>query len=68
MAPMVSVRDAGIGADELVKIAKRFNVPIVERKDLARSLETVELDSEIPEHLYEAIAIVINSLEREKAP
>ena len=65
-APIVSIRDAQISADEIVRIARRYNVPVVEKKELAAALENVELDNEIPQHLYEAVAIVLNSIEGRK--
>jgi len=52
------------GVDELAlrirEVAKRHNVPIIENPPLARALHrTIEVDEEIPEEHYKAVAEVI---------
>jgi flagellar biosynthesis protein FlhB len=55
-------------AQKIIAIAKKHNVPIVRNIPLARSLFTLELDDEIPEDLYEAVAEILNFVARlEKA-
>ena len=63
MPPRVGVKAAAMTAEKVVSIAKRFGVPVVEDSALARSLDAVELDSEIPEELFEAVAVVLARLE-----
>jgi flagellar biosynthesis protein len=50
-------------ADQIVRLARRFNVPVVERPDVCQSLASVPLDSEIPEALYETAAALLVELD-----
>jgi flagellar biosynthesis protein len=63
-APAVSAKGEYLAADEVVKIARRFGVPVVERPALARSLAPLELDQEIPEDLFEAVAAVLQEIDK----
>lgn len=63
-APVLAVNASNNLADQVVKLAKRFNVPIVERPELARALSALEVDESIPEGLFEAVAIVLNEVEK----
>lgn len=62
-APTLSVRGEHLLADEIVRIAKRYGVPVVEDEALATALRDRELDEEIPEELYQAVAVVLHTLE-----
>lgn len=62
-APSLALKGDELGADRIVKLAHRYGIPVVENAQLARALNALELDEEIPEELYEAVAIVINNLE-----
>lgn len=64
-APTVSAQGEFLAADEVVRIAKRYGVPIIERAELAQILAEVPLDEEIPQELYEAVAIILQELERQ---
>lgn len=61
--PSISVKGDEISADEVVKIAKRFGIPVVERRELAKALSFQHLDEEISEALYQAVAVLINEIE-----
>lgn len=61
-APQISVHGEQILADEIVRIAKRFNVPIVEDAHLAQALGKLNVDTEIPEELYESVAVILKVL------
>lgn len=63
-SPEVSIKGEESEADFLVKIAKRYRIPIVENRELARSLNQLEIDQEIHEELFEATAIVLSRLSR----
>jgi flagellar biosynthesis protein len=65
VAPAVHVKGEACEADELVKIAKRFGVPVVENRSLASALSAIEIDREIPPSLFEAVAIVLAHLRRQ---
>ena len=61
-APEVSVKGDALMADEVVRIARRFGIPVVENPEMARALNTVEVDQQIPRNLFETVAILLNQL------
>jgi flagellar biosynthesis protein len=46
-------------ADEMVRMARRFGIPVVERDDVAESLAPLELDQRIPPELFEVAAALL---------
>ena len=62
-APELSVKGQDFLADDIVKIAQRYGVPFFEDSDLADLLGTQEVGGEIPEDLYEAVAVILRKLE-----
>lgn len=62
-APLVNAQGDAFGADEIVRIARRFGVPVVENSAVAQALSQLSLDQHIPENLYQAVAIILNNLE-----
>ena len=68
-APKVVAKGAGFISDKIREIARAYNVPLVENKPLARTLyKGVEIDEEIPEVLYRAVAEVLAYVYRLKRP
>lgn len=71
-APIVTAAGVSHMAERIIEKAKESNVPILEDDDLASFLMSVDIGSEIPSELYEAVAKVIayvmdvDSKEREK--
>lgn len=63
-APRVNAKGDNLVADHIVKIARRFGVPVVEKGEMARALSSVPLDQEIPEPLFEAVAVMLQELKR----
>lgn len=63
--PVLSIKGAYANADAIVSIARRHGVPIVEKSDLVRVLECIEIDEEIPAELYEAVATILHQIDRE---
>lgn len=58
-APVVVAKGAGEVAKKIREVARRYGVPIVENRPLARMLyKMVEIGEEIPEALYKAVAEV----------
>ncbi|MBB6142583.1 flagellar biosynthesis protein FlhB [Silvibacterium bohemicum] len=47
-------------AKKIIDIAKMHQVPVVRNIPLARSLFTLDLDEEVPEDLYNAVAEILN--------
>lgn len=58
-APVVVAKGAELMAAQIRKIATEANVPTLRDVALARSLYELEVDSSIPEELYEAVAEVL---------
>ena len=67
-APRVLAKGKGKVAEAIRAKAREHGVPIRENKPLARSLfKYVKLGDEIPDHLYEAVAIILAEIFRLKA-
>ena len=58
-APVVVAKGHGVVADAIVATAEAHGVAVQENPLLAAALAGVELDTEIPEQLYKAVAEVI---------
>jgi flagellar biosynthesis protein len=58
-APNVTASGRGYIADRIVEVARENGVPIREDPALAEALGALELDKEIPEDLYMAVAEAI---------
>ena len=58
-SPMVTAKGGGYVAEEILRRAAEAGVYIHEDADLVEVLSKVELGSEIPESLYEAVARVL---------
>ena len=63
-APAITIKGDALDADEIVALAERYGVPVVEKKQLAQALELIETGAEIPESLYRAVAVVLAELEK----
>ena len=63
-APAVAVQGEHLMADEIVRVARRFGIPVVERPELAQALLGLPLDEQIPERLYEAVAVVLREIDK----
>jgi type III secretion system FlhB-like substrate exporter len=62
-APTLAISGDALDADEIVRIAKRYGVPVVDRAPLAQALSGLETGATIPEVLYRAVAVVLAELE-----
>ena len=59
-APKVVAKGINLIAEKIKQIAKENNIPIVEKPELARELYAkVNIDKEIPEELYQAVAEIL---------
>lgn len=58
-APVVVAKGADYMAAQIRQIAEESGVPITRDVPLARTLYQLEIDEEIPEELYEAVAVVL---------
>ena len=58
-APKVIAKGKGSVADNIIKKAEESNVEIYEDEKLVESLFGLEINEEIPEELYQAVAEII---------
>jgi flagellar biosynthetic protein FlhB len=58
-APRVIAKGAGFIAEKIKEIARKYGIPIVEDKPLARALYKLKINSFIPEELYRAVAKIL---------
>ena len=66
-APKVTAKGADLVAKRIREVAEENDVPIVENKPLARALfDTVDLEEEVPQEHYQAVAEVISYVMRLK--
>ncbi len=63
-APRVVAKGEMELAEKIREIAREHKVPILRNVPLARSLNTLELEEEIPEELYVSVAEVLNLVAR----
>ena len=66
-APRVVAIGRGWLGDKIIETARAHGVPLKQDPALAEALATVELDTEIPEALYRAVAMVIGFVLRTNA-
>ncbi len=60
MAPVVVAKGTGVIAERIKAIAEENGVPVVENKPVAQLLyKIVDIDEEIPENLYKAVAEIL---------
>jgi flagellar biosynthesis protein len=58
-APKLSARGEYELAQHIVRCARKYGIPVVERPELCSALDGVELDQEIPTELFEAAAALL---------
>ena len=63
-APRVVAKGAGSLADQIINLAREHGVELYEDPDLVEALSRLDLEQEIPEHLYRAVAEILAFLYR----
>ncbi|MEJ2037444.1 MAG: EscU/YscU/HrcU family type III secretion system export apparatus switch protein [Desulfosarcinaceae bacterium] len=58
-APRVVAKGRGKMAQKIIDLAREHQVPLVENPGLARLLDALDLDMDIPPDLYRAVAEVL---------
>jgi len=58
-APKVVAKGKGNIADKIIDIARQHDIPLYTDKNLVQVLEALDLESEIPPELYQAVAEVL---------
>jgi len=59
-APKIVAKGKGKIAERIIKIAEENELPIKKDEDLVELLTKIEIDKEIPENLYKAVAEVFS--------
>lgn len=54
-APKVLAKGEGYLAEQIIKKAREFDIPLFSSKPIVESLLTLEVDEEIPPKLYQAV-------------
>ena len=63
-APVVVASGRGHVGQKIIDVAHEHGVPLEQNPDLAEALSTIELDSQIPEPLYKAVAEILGFILR----
>jgi flagellar biosynthesis protein len=58
-APRVVAKGSGNIADKIIEVAAQHDIPLYKDKNLVQVLEALDLDTEIPPELYQAVAEVL---------
>ncbi|MCK4308261.1 EscU/YscU/HrcU family type III secretion system export apparatus switch protein [candidate division WOR-3 bacterium] len=58
-APKVIAKGRGRVADEILKIARKHNIPIQENEELVSALLMLDIGEFIPEELYPVVAKIL---------
>lgn len=58
-APRVVAKGMRVHAEKIKELAKQYGIPILRNVPLAQALNKLEIDEEVPEELYEAVAEVL---------
>jgi flagellar biosynthesis protein len=66
-APTVTASGEGVIAQKIIQKAQEHNVALFSNPELVTSLLNVEIDSEIPAQLYQAVAEVFGWLMRQES-
>jgi len=54
--PKVTAKGKGKVAEKIIELAKKHDIPIKDDPDLIEVLSSLEIDEEIPSHIYVAVA------------
>ena len=63
-APKIVAKGKGVTAENILQTAQSSSVPIYQNKALTQMLMALEIDSEIPPELYQAVAEVLSYVYR----
>lgn len=58
-APVISAKGSGDVADQIIALAREYDVPLMENVELLKLLALMELGDEIPNELYITVAEII---------
>ena len=58
-APRIAAKGKGFMAEQIIELAKRYNIEIRTDKDLVQMLEKLDIDTPIPLEAYAAVAEIL---------
>lgn len=59
-APKIIAKGKGATASNIIKVAKENNIPIKKDEDLIELLSQIDIDKEIPDSMYKAVAEIFS--------
>ena len=59
-APKVVAKGERYLADEIIRIADKYDIPITKDEDMIGMLDTIEVNQEIPPQMYKAVAEIFS--------
>jgi flagellar biosynthesis protein len=62
-APVVTAKGQGRVAEKIITLAKENGIPVEENTLLVHELFKLDLNQEIPSEIYEAVAILLASIQ-----
>ena len=63
-APVVVAKGGGYTAKKIIEVAKEHGIPVREDPNLVKMLATLDLNEEIPQQIYAAVAQVLAFVHR----
>lgn len=63
-APGISIKGDALDADQIVQLARRYGIPVIEKPQVVQALDSFETGEFVPERLYRAVAVILADLER----
>lgn len=58
-APIISAKGKGFIAEQIIELARQYNIEIRQDRDLAQMLEKLDIDTPIPLEAYAAVAEIL---------
>lgn len=58
-APIISAKGKGYIAEQIIELARQYNIEIRQDKDLVQMLEKLDIDTPIPLEAYAAVAEIL---------
>ncbi|MCP5102187.1 MAG: type III secretion system protein [bacterium] len=58
-APRVTAKGKGLIAQKIIEVAEENNIPLYQDNELTQVLEALDLDTEIPNEMFRAVAEVL---------
>ena len=63
-APVITAKGKGYMAQQIIELAKQYNIEIRQDRDLVQMLEKLDIDTPIPLEAYAAVAEILSYVYR----